>query len=288
MHSRELHIFTVYNLVSYVVIHVTCHVFGTIPRILKISKVNWNMILSCAKPDYVPWVPILQIPPCPLEKNVDAAGILQSTIFVTGIILCIILVSFGITSQTPTRRKAFSMFHISHMTLMILWCIFIFLHGSNQWIGIGYPLSVPIVFPCLLIYLIPRILREFATPSEIVKAFMVGPRLIQVVIKAPPSFFKRIDPGMFANLKVYSISFWEWHPFSISEYSEKFGTVTFIISVCGDWTKAFADRCMQVAQPKSQQPPPLTPAGNKKFEIRRRSLTHFLGIEPMNAFPQIK
>jgi len=182
--------------------------------------------------------------------------VISSMPALSGVALLIILGVGGWFGRRKMRSANYSKFRFTHQILAVLWPIFLFLHGSNNWVGIGIPLIIPFAVAVLpwIFDVLRRVearwwpttvfavlLRPGAKPAYTKRALL---RLD--LVRPAAERWRRCKAGMYARLCVPQIS-QEWHAFTICS-GEQSDCVSFIIESVGDWTSAF----VELVAPRSQ------------------------------------
>lgn len=135
------------------------------------------------------------------------------------------------------RKNFFDMFWYSHIVLYTLFVFLFLVHGTTAWY---YPTQAWIWcgIPYAL-YLMDRRYRFRIFGSsralQVTNAVIVR-RIVHMAIQNTNNQVRRLRPGMFVFLNVPSISFIEWHPFTIASAPSN-AFMHFCIDCSGDWTK---------------------------------------------------
>jgi hypothetical protein len=260
---KELHVMAGWGMLATGFEHTVAHAIGTVPGLLKSDLEKINRLLGCANPNDTPGyinLPMraLQWPKCPLEeKPRDFSHALFLTMpGVTGLVLLLLLSTVAWTGKDKNRKNNFDRFIYLHNFLVWIWPIALFLHGSQGWIGVGFPLVVFTTSLPFLGYVYDRFMRAmryffFAGSAVQIVSAVVRPGkkesfdgALSYVQISPPSMFWRFRPGMYAFICMPEYRFAQWHPFTICSGSED-PTVNFLIAGVGDWTKELAKRCSE-------------------------------------------
>lgn len=154
---------------------------------------------------------------------------------ITGIIALFCFYFIGLTSTPWLRRKNYEIFQLGHLLMyVIIGCLMA--HGTAallQWPMLGYFLA----FPTLLV-LIERVHR-LAAGFHSIQAQIRTLDSETVEIKAtilPARIFKhRYCAGQYVFLQVPELSFFQWHPFTVSACSGN--SIQLNIKTDGNWTK---------------------------------------------------
>jgi len=189
----------------------------------------------------------------------------HSTPGVTGLALVLLLCLLGWSGRAQARSQRFDRFWYIHNLVLVAWPLTMFAHGSNQWIGVGFPLvaftaSVPI---CLYaVDRAARLLRYYLFGGRAVRITdaVIRPgkgggksgALTQLTIRKPPGLWS-FAPGMYAFICMPEYAPMQWHPFTIcSGKSDEH--VEFIIAGVGDWTQELAEKCLRAQDGGSRLP----------------------------------
>jgi len=253
--------------------HVVAHCIGTIPGLLSSSVYEVNDLLGCANKDdtsgYLPVdLSIFSWPDCPLTEIPDnfTEALFLTMPGLTGVLLVLLLWGVYYTGSQQGRKENFDRFIYLHNVLVIVWPILLFLHGTQGWIGVGFPLvaftsTIPIL--CYTVDRILRALRYFLYAGKQVQIVSCTVRpgkddtpaggLVYLQISQPPKLWT-FHPGMYAFLCMPEYAPLQWHPFTICS-GDKDTTVDFLIAGVGDWTRELGRRAMLarkegVAMPK--------------------------------------
>jgi len=163
----------------------------------------------------------------------------------TGHILLLIMLLMYTTAQVDMRNQCFEAFWYTHhlglvfMYLMLWHAYGCFVHdftsgqckpyNSYQYILVSYGL-----------YLLERVYREYRSrlPTHISKVVGHPAKTIEIQFKKP-SFKYR--PGMYLFMNVPEVSYWQWHPFTItsSPYEDY---ISIHVRQVGDFTTALGKR----------------------------------------------
>merc|ERR1712048_229049 len=142
-----------------------------------------------------------------------------------------------------------------HNIVIASWPVILFLHGSNAWVGVGFPLVVFTASLPILLYAFDRCIRcyRYYFAAERIASCTIRPgkngtpngALTYVRLKFPDLLFRRkFRPGMYAFLCMPEYAPCQWHPFTICSGLED-PTVDFLIAGVGDWTCELARRTMR-------------------------------------------
>jgi len=255
---RDLHVFAGKLLMWLALAHTLAHLLGTAPGVQSHTHEELNELLGCANPDtpghlggnfsWLTW------PSCPLEEDYTLMDVIfKSVPGLTGLALLALLVAIGYTGKQKQRKKHFDRFWYLHNFAIVAWPVLLFVHGSNGWIGVGFPLVVFAAGPFMLSYSfdrVARLLRYYFVARSV--------RVIQAIIRpgkggsedgaltyvriSKPHCMWRFWAGEYAFICMPEYSKQQWHPFTICSGQED-ETVDFLIAAVGDWTKNLATRC---------------------------------------------
>lgn len=264
---QEMHIFAGNWVMITGFIHTLGHCVGTVPGVVRYStsaelRKKINDIIGCANRDTTPGYmgvtfKILQWPDCPLDKEMNYLDLVFETTFgLTGLLLILLVVLVWYTSRKRSTPGRFELFWYLHQFTIISWPALLFIHGSNGWLGVGFPL---VVFACALpvmLYSLDRIGRALRYYLFAGKAVKIVDCVIRPGSKGGPdgslTYLKVAKPphlwsfwsGMYAFICLPEIAPLQWHPFTICSGPDD-ETVDFLIAGVGDWTHALAATCLQ-------------------------------------------
>lgn len=259
---KDLHMWVGHCLWYAGALHSLAHLVGTAPGVHATGYEDLNKLLGCANPDTTPdylgvRIEFLQWPKCPLEQDVSYTDVLfRSTVGISGLLLLALMCATRYTATAAFRKANFDVFMRVHEIAIFSWPLLLFIHGSNGWIGIGFPLiaftgGIPLSF-----YAIDRILRFLryylfiGRATRIVEATVrpgkkggAAGALTNIKI-SKPNFLWQFWPGTYAFICIPSIAATQWHPFTICSGQDD-EHVEFLIHAAGDWTTALAKACME-------------------------------------------
>jgi len=257
---KEIHIFFARSLFLFQVLHIFGHAIGTFPGIAMTSPEVLNSLAGCANQGTTlkgwPSLSWLHWPACPFERELTGPEVWFMTMpGLTGILLVLVFLLVGYTGHKVRRAANFDRFWYVHNVAIVLWPILLFLHGSNQWLGMGFPLVVFICGVPISCYSVDRVLRFVryylysGRSVQIVGATVRrgkrgGPEgaMTQLYISKPWGLWD-FHPGMYAFICMPEYAPLQWHPFTIAS-GESDKHVEFIIAGVGDWTQHLAQRCL--------------------------------------------
>lgn len=271
---KEMHTFAGKWMLITGIVHTLAHCVGTVPMVVRYStdetlRKKINDIIGCANKDTTPGymgVTFLQWPDCPVDKEMNYLDLVfQTTFGLSGLLLLLLGVAVWYTSRRRSKPGRFELFWYLHQFTIFSWPVLLFIHGSNGWLGIGFPL---VVFACglpIVLYSLDRVgrfLRYYLFAGRSVQildcVIRPGPKggpdgsLTYLKISKPP-FLWNFWSGMYAFICVPEIAPLQWHPFTICSGPGD-ETVDFLISAVGDWTTALAERCMRARDQGGQLP----------------------------------
>eukprot|EP00438_Fugacium_kawagutii_P006689 Skav219101 [mRNA] locus=scaffold1574:198427:206737:+ [translate_table: standard] len=232
---QEIHIEAAVAMNLYGLLHVGCHLLGTIPAFLQKSAEQLNEVIGCAQENPPFWLDLslefLEWPPCPLDEDTKPHHFLEALFMtmpaVTGLLLIMLLLLVGITGyfrHAKSRGRCnfdYKWFQRVHVVAIWLWPVLLFLHGSQQWIGIGAPLVLfdllaVVAFCCGRFQQAQRC--ETNIKQVIVWRSPKGPSWVHIDCSLPKGC--RFVPGMSAKIAFPKISS-ERHSFSITTGAEE-------------------------------------------------------------------
>ncbi|KAL6050262.1 Ferric oxidoreductase domain-containing protein [Balamuthia mandrillaris] len=147
--------------------------------------------------------------------------------FIAWMIYCFIL----ITSFELLRRSCFELFFYCHFAF-ILFCVFVALHDAG---------TLGAMIPGLLMYAVDvlfRLARYFTSRSTRTLSITTLPNnMVRLEMKKKFNF----NAGQWVLVNIPSISWHQWHPFSISSAPQQ-PTMTLHIKDSGGWTHRLSER----------------------------------------------
>mmetsp|Transcript_65559 Transcript_65559/g.142962 ORF Transcript_65559/g.142962 Transcript_65559/m.142962 type:complete len:861 (-) Transcript_65559:216-2798(-) len=267
---RDLHIFAGEMMLWLGIMHAVAHLIGTAPGVQSTNHKELNKLLGCANPDTTPGYlgvrfSYFQWPACPLEKNYSLMDVVfLSTPGLTGLLLVVIILVLAYTGSRKNRSVKFDRFWNLHNLALVAWPVILFIHGSNGWVGVGFPLVVFTSSVPILLHLIDRVLRRirYLIQKDSLK-------IVEAVIRpgkggaamgsltylriSRPKYLWRFWCGEYAMINMPEYSRMQWHPFTICSGSKE-RTVDFLIASVGDWTQELATRCTKALHEGSPLP----------------------------------
>lgn len=153
----------------------------------------------------------------------------------TGVFLFIMAII--LTSLPVIRRKVFEVFHLLHILFVIGMVCCAFFHSG----------STIVILACIFLggdLLIRKLLMAFVLYPRKANLKQLTDTVLE--ISFPKTKNINYNPGQYMFLAVPQLSFFEWHPFSISSSPHQ-EVATIHIRVCGNWTR----QLMRLAQKES-------------------------------------
>jgi len=132
----------------------------------------------------------------------------------TGLVSFGMFLVIGITSLPYVRKKSYELFQLGHLLMFPIFA-FLMAHGTVgylQWPMLGYFLCFPV-----LLVLIERTVRTCNGLSPL-SAYLevLDKETVAITVKMPSSRNFDYRAGQWVFLQVRELSFWQWHPFTIS------------------------------------------------------------------------
>ncbi|KAL8955451.1 MAG: hypothetical protein Q9183_006638 [Haloplaca sp. 2 TL-2023] len=155
----------------------------------------------------------------------------------TGITALACFYLIGLFSIPQIRQRSYEVFQVAHLLMfpMIAMLIAHSTRGIFQWPMLGYFLA----FPTLLV-LIERIRRVFLGFKKIpARLEVLDEETVEITMSIPKTHWFPYEAGQYILLQVPQVSFFQWHPFTISTVSD--GEAQVHIKADGDWTKRLRD-----------------------------------------------
>ncbi|KAJ3284955.1 hypothetical protein HK104_009697 [Borealophlyctis nickersoniae] len=145
-------------------------------------------------------------------------------------------------AKIQVRMKNFELFWYTHH-LYFLFYLMLFFHSYGCFVktaeGVckGYH-SNYFTIPAFCLYLAERLIRFFRSRQQttLTKCIVHPGNTIELRIEKPSLTYA---PGQYVFLNVPAVSYFQWHPFTISSTMEE-GFLSLHIRVVGDWTRALS------------------------------------------------
>lgn len=252
--TKELHVVSAAAMVVLAFVHTSAHVVWDLPMMLTTDTTRLNAALKCGICDRnticrLTLPRALEWPPCPFEAALTVGQLLRSTTVITGILLWLVLLAMWATAHRTARAARYDIFWLAHNALLASWVVLLWLHASNQWAGVAFPLALWMVVPPAAVYYLGRARRAWLVcvataheqPPTVV--FQLAPddaagetsahrsqgsllplpvaqrgELIRLTLPVSEQFGRQCRPGMYALLNVPDLSSWQWHPFTIASF----------------------------------------------------------------------
>ncbi|KAK3356823.1 FAD-binding domain-containing protein [Lasiosphaeria hispida] len=151
----------------------------------------------------------------------------------TGLTALVLFFTLGTLSAPPIRRWNFEVFQLGHL-LMYPIIALLYAHGSEgmlQYPMLGYWLA----FPTLMI-VVERSVRFVAGFFRIPATLRVlDAETVEITVTMPNSRFWGYKAGQYVLVQVPQISFFQWHPFTVSVCVGK--KLQLHIKTDGNWTR---------------------------------------------------
>jgi len=188
----------------------------------------------------------------------------------TGIILCLILSLIASSSSAFFRRSVFNIFWYMHQILAFVFFIFLIVHGLQQvikkqinldrnnpqkcyqrylfWSPIDKECDIPkfagssatswswVIFSLIVYFLerVARFIRSFRH-HDLIEYKHHASKVLELIINNSGDNKIIYRPGQYIYLNAKCISFFEWHPFTITSSPDD-SNLTVHIRCEGDWT----------------------------------------------------
>ncbi len=204
-----------HSLAAWSIVHVICHYFNYARLARRTGQNVWEMLFL---------------------HNTGLSGHL----------LVLVLASVVLTSAIPIiRRKRFELFFYLHK-LFIFYCILLSIHGAFCFVKTDDqrkpcipPQSWMWITPGLALFIMETLFtmvrsRRFTYVSKVI---LHQSKVFELQIRKPSFTF---TPGQYVLLQVPAVSWFQWHPFTITSAPED-DFISLHIRVVGDWTNHVAD-----------------------------------------------
>lgn len=139
---------------------------------------------------------------------------------ITGIILVIILSLMFLTAFEFVRRRNFELFSYIH-SLYFIFIIVLYIHGCGYWLNNDQVYELAYVTPFLILsflHVVKKHIQKYSHSPIIDVSFSAQNSVAYIKILKPKYF--NITPGEYLFLAVPTISYYQWHPFSIASVGE--------------------------------------------------------------------
>ena len=153
---------------------------------------------------------------------------------ITGILALAFFYIIGLTSSPWIRKKNYEIFQLGHL-LMYPIIGMLMAHGTKR--ILQYPmLGFFLAFPTLLI-LVERTYRTFFSGLYRIEATIrvLDSETVEIKANIPGGKLFRYQPGQYVFLQVPELSFFQWHPFTVSVCYDRYMQLN--IKTDGNWTK---------------------------------------------------
>lgn len=156
----------------------------------------------------------------------------STSLFVSGMILLILLISIRVVARTSVYQSNYEAFYRVHVGGGVAIIITLVIHGLHY----GVPHSWKWVVGPVFIYVLDVGSRSFREKRSYLlvskhSAVFQGPDILKIRL---PRVFHFVS-GQYAELKVPEISHFQWHPFTIASAPHE-SEMVFYIKAVGDWT----------------------------------------------------
>lgn len=182
----------------------------------------------------------------PSRKITTPHALFLKTTGLSGHLLLLIVTAMVVTAGiVGIRKKNYEVFYYAHK-LFYLYFVLISLHGAFCFLRTD-SLTKPCIAPRSWIWILPGVVlyvselvftswrsRRFTYVSKVI---MHQSRVFEVQMRKPSLAF---TPGQYILLKVPAVSWFQWHPFTITSAPED-DFISAHIHVIGDWTYKVAD-----------------------------------------------
>jgi hypothetical protein len=177
--------------------------------------------------------------PQPLDELLGAdrslrtyRDLIKSRPGITGILALFLFYTIGLMSTPWVRKKSYELFQLSHLLMyVIIGCLMA--HGTSailQWPMLGYFLAFPTLL--VLIERTTRVLLGFYAVPATVR--VLDSETVEIKATVPQGRMFQYCAGQYLFLQVPALSFFQWHPFTISVCRGK--DIQLHIKTDGNWT----------------------------------------------------
>ncbi|KAJ3089858.1 hypothetical protein HK102_005315 [Quaeritorhiza haematococci] len=162
---------------------------------------------------------------------------------ITGHLMLLCMLLMYTTAKIQVRARKYELFWYMHH-LYFPFYILLMLHQSGCFVkSFETKQCKPYntyqwVLPGFLLYLIERVIREYRAQkfTVLTKVVFHPGNTIEIQLEKPDFQYK---PGQYLFLNIPEVSFFEWHPYTITSTPEE-GFISLHMRVCGDWTRKAA------------------------------------------------
>ncbi|CAF1116510.1 unnamed protein product [Rotaria sordida] len=213
------------------------------------------------------------------SNSLHIGTMLRTTAGITGVILCICLMIIFSSSTSLIRRSFYEIFWFAHH-LFIIFFICLILHGFQgivksqinlnehnpeicaslyrEW-GINqqcliYPRfssskATSWIWLCapLCLYILERFLRFIRSLQHVEIINIIRHESNVIEIRFRKKFMSTPQPGQYIYLKCFSLSIFEWHPFTVTSAAEE-TYISVHIRTIGNWTNDLAQKFQMYPQ----------------------------------------
>lgn len=175
-------------------------------------------------------------------------GLVPGAASITGIILCVILLTMVVCSMQWIRRGGhFQIFYWTHL-LYIPFFIALILHAPNCWKWLIGPLTL------LFLEKLYSIIARYSSNSGrsyLHSATIEQSNVISLIIHRPKNF--HFKAGDYIGINLPSVAVYEYHPFTISSAPEELNYLRVHILACGNWTKRVYQRFKEMSEESQEE-----------------------------------
>ena len=219
-----IHKFSAYILVLFVTIHALGHLLGTFIQISEVNNLEvLNSVTTEGKFDSLPSYPDI------LFKSIPG---------ITGIIMLLIIYLMFISTFDCVKKKNYQIFAYTHI-LYIPLCILLYLHGCLCLFNYGKLLAIPYITPFLAITFLHHMKKwlQCMMNTPILDVSFSAKNSVAYIKILKPKYCFKITPGQYLYLNVPTISYFQWHPFSICSIGYN-GVLKLMVKNAGDFTNS--------------------------------------------------
>lgn len=157
-----------------------------------------------------------------------------TSLFVSGILLVITMLAIRISAMTRVRQKSYETFYRLHVGGAVVAYALVVIHG----IHLGSPSTWKWVIGPIVIYVADygiRLMREHRSYLLLSKHAAAFHGSDVVKLRLPRVF--HFEAGQYAEIKVPTLSRYQWHPFTIASAPHE-PEMVFYVKAAGDWTNS--------------------------------------------------